>query len=191
MSKTKTSQIFIKGLLFTLPILLTITLVVWALRSIETFLSQPLQTLVPSPLHFPGMGILAAMVIIYLIGLAIHGRFLGFLFDWLQRLLRKLPLVSAVYHSIKEMIDFVSGEKDQELDRVVLVTLQNNIRLIGFVTRQNANISANSDQSLHAVYLPMSYQMGGYLVYVAEAQLETLNISKQQAMQRILTADIS
>ncbi len=190
MARSRNGKIFIKGFLFTLPILLTITILIWLVRTTNGFLSQPLMALLPESLHFPGMGIAVAIGIIYLVGLAIHERILRFFFQWLEEALRRIPLVNVIYNNIREMTDFVSGEKDDELERVVLVDMQNGAKLIGFVTQKNADISENSKEQLSAVYLPMSYQMGGYLVYLPESKLETLEISKQEAMQRILTADI-
>lgn len=191
MKSSKTSSIFFKGLLFTMPILLTFAILTWAVTGAESVLSQPLKALIPYDLHFPGMGILVAIGLIYLIGLAIHGKILRFLFAWMQSAMDTLPVVSVIYQNIKEMFDFVSGAKDDELERVVLVEMNGDMRLIGFVTKQETDILGKGNEPLHAVYLPMSYQMGGYLVYLPDSRLQTLDITKQEAMQRILTANIS
>ena len=191
MNTSRTTTIFVKGLLFTLPIVLTISIIVWFVENLNSFLSKPLWGIVPAQYQFPGMGIVFSIVIIYFIGLLIHGRILNFLFQWTQRLLSRLPLVSAVYNNIKEMIDFVSGEKDEEIERVVLVTMDGDLKLLGLVTQQDSDIKDSEGNPLRAVYLPMSYQMGGYLVYVPESRLENLDISKREAMTRVLTADIS
>lgn len=191
MNKTTISRIFVTGLLFVMPILLIVAIITWAISSAELLLAQPLKFIVPDAIHFPDMEILVALILIYLIGLAIHGRVLNLLFSSLLRILNRLPVISAIYPNIKEMIDFISGAKDGDLTRVVLVNMPNKLRLIGFVTQQETGISDPGGDPTVAVYLPMSYQMGGYLIYAPESELETLDIPKKEAMQRILTADIS
>lgn len=182
---------FITGLLFILPILLTIALLVWGIQMTESILALPLKFLLPDAMHFPGMGIIVAIVFIYFIGLAIRTRFLKFLFNWVEAVFTKLPLLKTIYQNIKDLVDFMSGGKDKELERVVLVTFDNNVKLMGFVTQQNVTLTSADDSPLCAVYLPMSYQVGGYTLYLPESRLQTLNISTREAMQRILTADIS
>ena len=191
---TSPGKIFIKGLLFTLPVALTIGILVWIFRVADSLFIQPLTFILPQALHFPGLGAIVSIAVIYLVGLAIHGRFLSFIFRWMEVLFNKIPVFNIVYRNIREMIDFVSGGKDGELDRVVLVSFDNDIKLIGFVTNSNISLPLQGDVSgdtLHAVYMPMSYQMGGYVLYLPESRLQTLNMSTQEAMQRVLTAEIS
>lgn len=191
---TGNGKIFIKGLLFTLPIALTIAILLWIVRLADTLFLKPLEHLMPHTMPFPGLGILLTLLVIYLIGLAIHGRVLSFLFRWLETLFQKMPIFNVIYHNIREMIDFVSGGKDDELDRVVLVSINSDIKLIGFVTNSNAQLPlVNSEQTqpLIAVYVPLSYQMGGHLLYLPESRLQNLDMSTQEAMQLILTAEIS
>lgn len=194
MNKMTHGKIFLKGLAFSLPIVLTLWILIWGFRTLEGLLQKPLQWLLPDMVHVPGLGILACFLVIYLLGLAIHGRILGFLFRWIESVLTKLPLISVIYENIKELTEFLSGAKDKELERVVLVDMGNELKLIGFVTRQDTGIFKQDNkqkEELHAVFLPMSYQMGGYTLYLPESKLTTLEISTQEAMQRILTADIS
>ncbi len=191
MKKITHGKIFLKGLAFSLPIALSIGILVWGFRAAEGFLAKPLVWLLPSSIHFPGMGLLVACLAIYLLGLLIHGRMLAFLFHWIETTLSKIPLFSMLYDNIKELTEFMSGAKDDDLERVVLVTMDGDAKLMGFVTRQHTDVMGADGERLHAVYMPMSYQMGGYTLYLPESRLENLDISTQEAMQRILTADIS
>ena len=191
MNKATHGKIFLKGLAFSLPIALSIAILVWVFRSAESLLVKPLHWILPQALHFPGMGVLVGVVVLYLLGLAIHGRFLGFIFNWIDSQLSKIPVFSMLYDNIKELTQFLSGAKDDDLQKVVLVSLENDVKLIGFVTRENTEMGGSDGEKLHAVYLPMSYQMGGYTLYLPESKLETLSISTHEAMQRVLTADIS
>ena len=66
-------------------------------------------------------------------------------------------------------------------------------RLIGFVTREDNNSQTRQSglDNLVSVYLPMSYQIGGFTVYVSRDKLEPLDISVEEAMQMVLTAGLT
>ena len=103
MNKITHGKIFLKGLAFSLPIALTLAILVWGFRVTEGMLAKPLKWILPDAMHFPGMGIVVGFAVIYLLGLAIHGRFLGFLFQWVDRQLSRIPVFSLLYDNIKEL----------------------------------------------------------------------------------------
>ena len=84
---------------------------------------------------------------------------------------------------------FAIGNKEKDMQKVVCVTFQPGVRLIGFVTNENATL--NAETGLLAVYFPMSLQMGGYLAYVDKDKCEWLDIPVDKAMQQVLTADMT
>jgi uncharacterized membrane protein len=68
-----------------------------------------------------------------------------------------------------------------------------NIRLLGFVTRDDVHDIAEGlapEQNI-AVYLPMSYQVGGYTVFVPRDSVEPVNMSMNEAMRFAITAGMS
>jgi hypothetical protein len=50
--------------------------------------------------------------------------------------------------------------------------------------------ASRSDSPLTAVYLPMSYQLGGFMVLLPAESLEPLEISAEDAMRLVLTAGV-
>lgn len=186
-------KILLKGALFSLPFLLTFIVVIWLIKTTDSLLSKPLFLILPEDMHIPGIGIVLAILLFYGVGLIIHNRILDVLLNGLEHLMEKLPLVSVVYQNIKEMIEFMSGEKEDDLEQVVMVSINGDIEVMGFITQDHPEtISSNKqDNDIVAVYLPMSYQMGGYLIYVSKDNIRPLDIPKSEALQRILTADLA
>ena len=183
---------FLKGLIFTLPLVITFGLLFWLFSTAETVLKIPLEYMLPEGWYVPGMGVISAFLIIFTHGVLIQTYFIKhivkFLEDAIEFILDKIPLVKTLYGSARDLMFFVAGDKGDEMKKAVAITFDNDIRLIGFVTKENANIVG--DGNLVAVYLPMSYQVGGYLVYVPRERCEPLDISVQDAMQVVLTANI-
>ena len=67
------------------------------------------------------------------------------------------------------------------------------IRMLGLVTREDfaALPDGMDDGQTVAVYLPMSYQMGGYTIFADKANIRAVNMSIEEAMRFIVTAGVS
>jgi len=64
------------------------------------------------------------------------------------------------------------------------------MRLIGFVTREDLTDTplGVEDQEPVAVFLPMSYQMGGFTIMVPRSAVRKIDMSVEQAMRFAITA---
>ena len=66
------------------------------------------------------------------------------------------------------------------------------MRLLGFLTRSDFSDMAkgvgNEDEM--AVYLPMSYQVGGYTVLIPRKRVTPVPMSREEAMRFVLTAGL-
>jgi len=191
----KLAGTFLTGLLAILPILVTVALVMWLVGAAESVLGGLLGVLLPSGLYLPGMGLLVSFVLIYLVGLGMQGLFMRQFFDWLEAALTRIPLIKTVYGAVRDLTDFMSNKRERKFGQVVMAQLPNlPIRLVGFVTVDDlaeAGISGCGAGDCVAVYLPMSYQIGGYTVLLPRSCLTPLNMSFEEAMRFVITAGMS
>jgi len=110
------------------------------------------------------------------------------------RLMEKLPLLRQLYATINDVFELMSGKNFTE-ESVVLVTLPNsNMQLIGIVTKKSGikgdTISECLDDDQIAVYLPMSYMVGGYMVMVPRSCTTNLDISPADAMHLVISGGL-
>lgn len=179
--------IFWKGIATLVPLSLTIYALYWTVVSIEYLLSP----LVPPDWYFPGSGLLLAVALIGLFGVLMH----LFLFERLVNLgsglLNRIPVVKSVYSALQDFFAYLGHRSTDELSRVVLVTLGEQ-RLVGFVTNPRFDLPAaeSGARALTSVYLPMSYQLGGFMVLLPMDCLEPLDMSAEDAMRLVLTAGV-
>jgi uncharacterized membrane protein len=83
-----------------------------------------------------------------------------------------------------------TDKKKGDLDRVVTLDVGPG-RLIGFVTQEHANtLGLGGADDLIAVYLPMSYQIGGYTIYVPRSRVTETELTVEQAMRIALTGGV-
>jgi len=185
------SKILITGFITLLPVVLTIYLLYWLAVSSEQVMGNALKLVLSDTVYFPGMGMIAGLVVVFIVGLMMNAYMVRQLFALGEQLLYRLPLIKTVYRAFRDFFDFFSLKKEQ-LGQVVAVTV-NGMELVGFVTQENPQRLPESfrDRDSVLVYLPMSYMVGGYTVLIPRSDLRPLKMSMEEAMRFVLTAGIT
>ncbi|MEX0615947.1 MAG: DUF502 domain-containing protein [Methylophaga sp.] len=186
---------FLKGLATLLPVGLTLYLIYWLAVTAEKGLSPILKTVMPEHLYWPGMGLLAAIALIFAMGIAVNAWLVQRLFALGESMLDRIPLVKSIHGALRDFMHFFSRDRQRDnLNHAVAVSI-GGVQLIGFQVRDDlhnlldGNETDPSDKV--AVYLPMSYQIGGYTVLVPRSQVQPLKMGNEDAMRWILTAGLS
>ena len=182
--------ILLKGLVTILPISLTVYFVYWLGITTETLLSKPIKLMIGDA-YWPGMGLVTGFLILFVIGLAVNAFLVRRVLGIGEELLLRVPVVKTVYSAIRDMTRLVNTDKKKgDLDRVVTVDVGLG-RLIGFVTQEHANtLGIGGGDDLVAVYLPMSYQIGGYTIYLPRSRVVETDLTVEQAMRIVLTGGV-
>jgi uncharacterized membrane protein len=179
-----------------LPALLTIYILFWLVSSAETVLGGMLKMLLPMGWYIPGMGLLAGLAVTFLFGLGLNAFLVRRLLDWGERLADNIPVIKTLYGSLKDFIGFFANQRDSQFSQVVTMDLEfggKPMRMIGFVTRSDfSGLPAGiGEEGEIAVYLPLSYQIGGYTVIVPRSSVQPVNISTHHAMGFVVTGGMS
>jgi uncharacterized membrane protein len=188
------ARIFLKGLAAVLPIAVTLYVLYWLGSTAESLLGRGLKMLIPGSLYWPGMGVLAGLALVFVIGALMNAWLFRTVFRWGERLLERIPLVKALYGSVRELMGFFSGSDKKTMSKAVMVAVGNtSLRLIGFITREDFRdlpAGIGGDDTV-AVYLPMSYQIGGFTTMVPRSAVQPIDMSIEQAMRFAVTAGMS
>lgn len=186
-------RIFFTGLLTVLPVLATLYLVLWLVGTMERFFGAQLKWLMPDEYYRTGMGLLLAVLVIFGVGLLTHALLFRQAFGWAEKLLLEIPLLRSVYGALRDLFGLVASGQDKAAMQVVSVTLPGTqFRLMGFVTRSEfSDLPAGvARKGEIAVYLPMSYQIGGYMLFVPRELAVPVEMSREDAMKFVLTAGL-
>ncbi|BDZ74600.1 hypothetical protein GCM10025856_23190 [Methylophaga marina] len=66
------------------------------------------------------------------------------------------------------------------------------MEMIGFITLDSAeHLPTKDDEDRVLVYLPMSYNIGGYPVIMPRRMLKPIDMSMEQALRFVLTAGVA
>lgn len=191
------SQWFLQGLFAVLPIGVTLAVLYWLGVTAEQALGGALKYLLPDHWYIPGMGIVSGFLAVIAIGLLVNAYLFRKLGSFTERLLSRIPLVRIIYGSVRDIAKFASASQHtDELQSVVLVTLEGDIQAIGFVTDSELSFNGGNEtrtgaDKRYAVYLPMSYQIGGYTLFLPASRFTKLDMSVQDAMRYVVTAGMA
>ncbi len=182
----KLSQFFLKGLLTILPVSATLYILYWLGSVTESGLGSLLKLVLPESLYIPGMGIIAGAILIVIIGILVNAYIIQTIVAYFERILHRIPLVKTIYSSIKDVADFASGS-NEGLQQVVRIRI-GEASILGFLTNDAINVEG---QTLCAVYIPLSYQIGGTTLLLDKSAIETVDMEVKDAMRFMLTAGIA
>ncbi len=187
-------KLFLKGLVVVIPVVLTLAIFWWMARGAEQLLGGLIIRFLPEGWYLPGMGVVSALAITVLIGLLTHIILFQKLFDLGDRILNRLPLIKTIYSAIKDFIGYLSPDSNNAMSKVVQVKIPGQeFEMLGFVTREEFSrlpLKLTVDDPI-AVYLPMSYQIGGYTLFLPRSCITPLDISFEEGMKLVLTASVS
>ena len=187
---------FITGLLIWVPLGITL----WVLHLLVSTMDQTL-LLLPEEfqterwlgVHVPGMGVVLTFVVVLGTGL-VAANILG------QRLLRvweivlsRIPVVNAVYNSVKQVSDTLFSSSGQAFRQALLVQYpREGSWTIAFLTGQPGGDVANHLRGDYvSVYVPTTPNpTGGYFVMVAKESVRELDMSVDDALKYIISMGV-
>jgi len=181
----------ITGIITVLPIVLTIYLLYWLVVSSEQVMGAALRWALPEVFYFPGLGTIAGLVLVFIVGLLMKAVLIRQLFAFGEEILYHLPIIKTVYRAIRDLFDFFSP-KQENFGRVVIVNF-NNMEIIGFVTQEDQQRLPESfrNQDSVLVYIPMSYMIGGFTLLIPRTDVRPCQLNMEEAMRFALTAGIT
>lgn len=186
-------KIFITGLFTVLPVFATAYLIVWFFTGAERFIGTQVRWLIPDEYYLYGMGIAVALAIVLLVGLLMRAWLFQEIVGRAERVLLEIPLVRSIYAALRDLLGLFARHGEALPMQVVAVALPGcDMRVLGFVTRNDFSDlpeGIGRDGEV-AVYLPMSYTIGGYTVFLPRASVTPVDMSREEAMKFVVTAGI-
>jgi len=174
------SGYFFRGLIFTIPVVVTIYVFYIIFSEIDRLLG----------LKIPGLGFLITIALITFIGFLGSNIFAKKLLYLVDKVFGKLPIMRLLYTATKDILTAFLGEK-KRFEKPVFVTLipGNNVKVIGFITKESLDSWGVHNEV--AVYLPQSYNFAGNLIVVPKEQVSLINASSSEVMAFIVSGGVT
>jgi uncharacterized membrane protein len=180
-------QYFVRGLLFVFPVGATIVIVVAMVTWIDGLINDLFANVFGFEL--PGLGIIVVFFGIALFGYLLSNAFIKAVFSILDRTIAKMPFVSLIYTSLKELTEAFVGDKKKFNKPVIAEFNKEGLHRLGFITQED--LSALNLHELVAVYCPHSYNFSGNLFLVPREKVRPLDANATDVMKFILSAGVT
>jgi uncharacterized membrane protein len=95
-------KIFKRGLIALAPVAISIAIVIWLLKTLEEIFRVPVEWLL-GDYYFPGVGLLVAVIFIFIVGIIINNFLIQKITAAVDRLFARIPLFKTIYNSIGDM----------------------------------------------------------------------------------------
>jgi uncharacterized membrane protein len=187
---------FITGLLIWIPLVITI----WVLKLVVDTLDQSMR-LMPEGwrtehwlgLHVPGQGVVLTIIIVFVTGV-LAANFIGerLVHIW-NELLHRIPFVSSIYSSVKQVSDTLFTSGGQAFRKALLVQWPHQgMWTIAFLTGAPGGDVANYLKGDYvSVYVPTTPNpTGGYFVMLPRADVVELDMSVDEALKYIISMGV-
>ncbi len=184
-------RLFFKGLATIIPIALTLTILFWMAGIAERYFGRLIQSVLPDTLYIRGMGVVIGVVLVILIGLLSQVYLFRKLIEFGEAILDRMPVIKSVFRATKDFVEYFAGDKGDRFDQVVVVRHPSGYALLGFITREDFSSLPFGRTGEVAVYLPLSYQIAGYMLIVPREWCEPIDIPFEDAIRLILTAGMT
>jgi uncharacterized membrane protein len=174
----------VSGLLIILPIGITIFLLIKMFNFLDSLLGDLFKDYLK--INIPGLGLLATIVLLLLVGLIANNVLGKKLTAGIERLLKKTPLVKAIYNPMKEIVQNFSGKQSNSFRKVVFIEFPMKGKgSIGFITKESIIVDGEEKA---AVFIPTTPNpTNGFLIYANSGEYTELDISVDDALKTIIS----
>ncbi len=188
---SKIRNIFIAGIAVFIPIIITIfilnVLVSWSdgLLKILPGVANPL-----TYIHIPGISLVIALVIIFIMGLMTYNYIGQKLLIIMEGIFAKIPFIKGIYSGAKQITEAFTEDKNK-FSRVVLAEFPGaGSYAIGFAISE-AVINNPEPARYLTVFIPtVPNPTSGFYLFVKQSNLYEINISVEEAFKIILTMGV-
>jgi uncharacterized membrane protein len=182
---------FFTGLFILIPIIITLSLIVWFFNRVDAIFRGPIEKMIGIKLI--GIGILITLSVIFITGM-IATNYLGKkIILFMEKTISKIPLVSTIYISIKQLIDTIFMKRNDAFKNVVLVEYPSRgIFAIGFITADAPeNVSKKVGEKMKSIFIPTTPNpTSGMLIMVPVKNIIPLDMPVEVAIKLVVSGGI-
>ena len=184
---------FFAGAVVLIPIGITLYLSLFIIKISSNILPKELNPNNYLPFEIPGIEIIIAVIIITFIGW-VSLSFLGKkIFELINRVLKRIPILRTIYSAINQMTESLTKSDNKQKSVVLLEYPKKDVWAVGFATKENKGIINDKiGNELVNVFVPTTPNpTSGFLLMVPKKNLIFLDITFEQASKFIVSAGTS
>ena len=192
-------NVFITGLLITLPIALTWFILEFLLKNFDAlspvFTRMLIQLGAPIPEGFriPFLGLMVTLLIVLAVGWLTTNFFGKKLFELGELMIEKIPFVRRIYKGSKQVVSSIAEADTSTFRKVVLIEFpRRGLLAIGFVTGESrGEVQRITRENMLNVFVPtMPNPTSGFLIFSPPEELTEVSMTIEEGIKYVVSGGI-
>ncbi|MEW5745358.1 MAG: DUF502 domain-containing protein [Nitrospirota bacterium] len=181
---------FLAGLIITIPVVLTISVLVSLFNFIDGILGPFFDALLGT--HVAGLGFVTAVALVFFVGIFSTNMFGKRVLGRVERVFLNIPVFKSIYNAIKQLVDAFSPENSASFKQFVIVEYPRpGSYAFGFLTKECSVTAADRELTLKAVYVPTNNLYLGDVVLLDDRSIIHTDIPIENGIRIILSGGIA
>lgn len=184
------NRLFWKGLIVVMPITITIYVLLIVLTKAENIFGSLIKDIIGPNWYIPGLGIVVTISLMVIVGLLVSNFITGSVIRFFIHQFERFPIIKAIYNPLRDLMSLFTEGSADKMKKVVIVNNEKlGFRSIGLVTREEFDdLPAGCiPEDTVAVYIPMSYMLGGFTTLVPRSCVVEVDIPVEKAIKLAIT----
>ena len=181
---------FIAGVVVLIAIGITVYLTLFFINVSSKILPKEINPNYYLPYNIPGLEILISVILITIIGW-LSLSFIGKrLFEILENILNKIPILRTIYSAVGQLIETFAQSKSNKKNVVLIEYPRKGVWAVGFATKENKGEIRNKvNEDLINVFVPTTPNpTSGFLLMFPKKEVIYLDLSFEEASKFIVSA---
>lgn len=187
---------FITGLLVTLPISITVYIIWFLIKVMDSIFKFIPAKYLPEAyidITIPGMGLVVIVILVLIVGLFTRNFIGRKVFGYWENAVERIPLVRIIYIGVKQLLEALFSSNNESFKKAALVEYpRRGIYVIGFITGEGkGEVQDKTINNMINVFIPTTPNpTSGFYILVPENDLTILDMSVEDAFKLIISGGI-
>lgn len=175
------------GLIAIVPLALTLWILKVILSQLDRLTAPILKALKVS---IPGLGIILTVVMVYFLGLFVTNVLGRRLFQWAEKIITSIPLVSTIYKAIKQITHAFSGAaSSRNFQRVIYIQYPRvGLWTMAFVTGES--IDERGNEYFHVFVPTTPNPTSGFFIVVPKKDTLKAQVNVEEGLKAIISGGL-
>ena len=183
-------NMLLTGLIALLPLYLTVTLLVWLLKTMDSMFQPWIYTFFH--IEIRGLGVLMTLGVIFLAGAVLSNVYGALLLGWINGILERLPIFKGIYRNFKRIVDSLNPNNPSGFKEFVLLEQSSGGYSAGFLTGSFKLVKADGTlRDLAVVFIPSNHLYLGAIHIVDRSRIVRTALTLQDGAAFALSAGAS
>lgn len=197
--KRRIRNVFITGLLITTPIALTLFILNFLFKNLDSFGPAFINGLIllgapiPEGYRIPFLGMAMTLIIVFMIGALTTNIFGHKLVQWGEFIVHKIPFVRRIYSGTKQVLHSIAEADTSAFSRVVILEFpRRGMYVIAFVTSEvKGEVQDKTAENVVNIFVPtMPNPTSGFVIFSPESELIDVPMTIEEGIKYVISGGI-